>query len=45
MDSEHLSRQYWDQVPHAELPEYAIIEKTKADPLHKDRFNEKKAPN
>jgi cyclopropane fatty-acyl-phospholipid synthase-like methyltransferase len=31
MDSERLSGEYWDQVPHVELSEYASTEKTKAD--------------
>lgn len=31
MDSEKLSLQYWEQVPHSELPQYAAAEKTRGE--------------
>jgi cyclopropane fatty-acyl-phospholipid synthase-like methyltransferase len=38
MDSERLSGEYWDQVPHVELSEYASTENTKADVAARECF-------
>jgi ubiquinone/menaquinone biosynthesis C-methylase UbiE len=38
MDSEKLSQEYWEQVPHFELPQYATDEKTSGDLKALSRF-------
>ncbi len=38
MDSEKLSQEYWEQVPHFELPQYATAEKTTGDLKALSRF-------